>query len=58
VTQSLGDIVEGIPALAIEHPIGNAVSERVRCHLSGGATSLETLSGRGTTGHHGVGDSL
>ena len=46
VTQPLGDVVQCIPTLAIEHPVGDAVSERVRRHLRGGATRPSTVNGR------------
>ena len=45
VPEALGDIVEGVPALAIEHAIGDAVPERVRRHLLGGQRP-STVNGR------------
>ncbi len=41
MAQPLGDVVEGVSPLAIEHPIGDAVAQRVRRHLPGGATALD-----------------
>ena len=45
-TQPLGHVVEGIAFLVVQHPIGDAVPERVGTHVFGGSSRPSVVNGR------------